>query len=53
MQTTTATTRKVAVLVLTALMITAMVFAFASAITATDAEAGSRVGTSPGTREST
>jgi hypothetical protein len=53
MQTTTATTRKLAVLVLTALMIAAMVFAFASAIIATDAEAGSRVGTSPGSREST
>ena len=51
MQTTS--TRKVAVLVLTALMIVAMVFAFASAITATDAHAGSRVGTSPTTREST
>ena len=49
----TATTRKVVVLVLTALMITAMVFAFASAITATDAEAGVRVGSSPTTREST
>ncbi len=49
----TATTREVAVLVLTALMIAAMVFAFASAITATDAEAGTRVGTSPGSREST
>ena len=49
----TATTRKVVLLLLTALMITAMVFAFASAITATDAEAGSRIATSSGTREST
>ncbi len=55
MHTTPTTTRKVnvAVLVLTALMITAMVFAFASAITATDAHAGSRVATAPGTGEST
>jgi multisubunit Na+/H+ antiporter MnhC subunit len=51
MQTTA--TYKVAVLVLTALVITTMVFAFACAITATDAEAGTRVGSSPGTREST
>jgi hypothetical protein len=50
---TTAATRKVAVLVLTALMIAAMVFAFASALTATDAEAGTRIGTSLGQREST
>ncbi len=50
---TTATRRKVLVLVLYALMLTATVFAFASAITATDAHAGSRVGSSPGTREST
>lgn len=49
----TATTRKAAVLVLTALMIAAMVFAFASAITATDAEARTRVGTSPEQREPT
>ncbi len=53
MQTTTATTRKVAILLLTALMTIAMVFAFASAITATDAEAGVRVASSPGSREST
>jgi hypothetical protein len=52
---TTATTRnvRVAVLVLTALMIAATVFTFASAITATDAHAGVRVGSSPTTREST
>jgi hypothetical protein len=50
---TTAATRKVAVLVLTALMIAAMVFAFASAITATDAEARTHIGTSLGQREST
>jgi hypothetical protein len=49
----TATTRKVAVLVLTAVVIAAMVFPFASAVTSTDAEAGTRVGTSPGPREST
>jgi hypothetical protein len=49
----TATTRKVAVLLLTTLILAAMVFAFASAITATDADAGVRVGTSPTTREST
>ena len=49
----TATTRKVAVLLLTTLILAAMVFAFASAITSTDAEAGTRVGTSPGPREST
>jgi hypothetical protein len=49
----TATTREVAVLLLTALMIAAMVFAFASAIIPTVAEAGTRVGTSPGQREST
>ncbi len=50
---TTATIHRVAVLVLTALMITTMVFAFACAITADDAEAGTRVGTAPGSREST
>ncbi len=49
----TATTQKVAVLLLTTLMIAAMVFALASAITATDAEAGTRIGTAPGQREST
>ena len=51
MQTTA--TRKVAVFVLTALMMAATVFGFASAIAATDADAGVRVGTSPGSREST
>jgi hypothetical protein len=51
MQTTA--TRKVALLVLTALMIAATVFAFASAITATDADAGTRIGSSSGSREST
>jgi hypothetical protein len=50
---TTSTTQRVTVLVLTVLMLAAMVFAFASAITADDAEAGVRVGTSPTTREST
>ncbi len=45
--------RKVAALVLTTLMFTATVFAGASAITATDADAGTRIGTSSGTREST
>ena len=49
----TATTRtvRVAVLVLTAVMTAATVFAFASAITATDAQAGVRVGSSPTTRD--
>ena len=51
--TATPAERKVLVLVLTTLMIAGMVFAFASAITATDAEAGSRIGTSSGSREST
>ncbi len=51
MQTTA--TYKVAVLVLTTLMMAATVFAFASAITATDAEAGVRVASSPTSREST
>jgi hypothetical protein len=45
--------RRVAVLVLTVLMMAATVFGFASAIAATDADAGTRVGTSPGSREST
>ncbi len=45
-------TRKVAVLVLTALMMAATVFGFAAAIAATDADAGTRVGTAPGSRES-
>jgi predicted DNA repair protein MutK len=49
----TTVTRRVAVLVLTALMIAATVFGFASAIAATDADAGTRVDTSSGTREST
>jgi hypothetical protein len=54
MQTTTATpTRKVAALLLTALIIAAMVFAFASAIAADDAHAGTRVGSAPGSRDST
>jgi hypothetical protein len=54
MQTTTATTtRRVAALVLTALMIASTAFAFASAITADDAQAGTRVGSSPGSRDST
>ncbi len=50
---TTATRKKVAVLVLTALMMVATVFGFASALTATDADAGTRIGSSSGTREST
>jgi hypothetical protein len=51
MQTTV--TRRVAVLVLTALMMASTVFGFASAIAATDADAGVRVGTAPGSREPT
>lgn len=51
MQTTA--TRRVAVLVLTVLMMASTVFGFASAITATDADAGTNVASSPGTREST
>ena len=51
MQTTA--TRRVAVLVLTVLMMAATLFGFASAITATDADAGTRIGSSSGTREST
>ena len=50
---TTAATREVAVLVLTALMMVATVFGFVSAITATDADAGTRVGTDPTSRDST
>ena len=46
-------TRKVAVLVLTALMIATTVFGVAPAITDTDEQAGSRVATSSGSREST
>ncbi len=51
MQTTA--TRKVAVLVLTVLMLAATMFGFACAIAPTDADAGTRVGSSPTTREST
>ena len=51
MQTTA--TRRVAVLVLTVLMMAATLFGFASAFTATDADAGTRIGSSSGTREST
>ena len=50
---TTATTRRVAALLLTVLMIAATVFAFASAITADDAHAGSRIASAPGSRDST
>ncbi len=50
---TTATRKKVAVLVLTVLILAATVFAFTSAVAATDADAGTRVGSSPTTREST
>jgi hypothetical protein len=53
MHITIATTRRVAALILIVLMLAATVFAFASVITAEDAEAGTRVGTAPGTREST
>ncbi len=47
--------RKVLVLVLTALILGAVVFAGAAAITATagDEQAGTRIGSSSGTREST
>ncbi len=48
-----AATRKVAVLVLAALMLAATVFGVAPAITDTDEQAGSRVASSSGSREST
>jgi hypothetical protein len=47
------TNRKVAVLVLAAIMTAPTVFAVAPAITDTDEQAGSRVSSSPGSREST
>ena len=54
MQTTTATTtRKVAALLLTTLIVAASVFAFACATAADGAEAGTRIGSSSGSREST
>ena len=49
----TTAARRVAVLVLTVLMIAASLVIVASTITATDADAGSRVATSSGSREST
>ena len=45
--------RRAEVLVLTALMFASMVFGFASAIAPTGADAGTRIGSSSGTREST
>ena len=51
MQTTA--TRRVAALVLIALMIAATMFAFASAFTATDEQAGTRIASFSGSREST